>query len=131
MFGERMSNAVGRRDPLRLSGSIHISTGLPRVFRQRYEGLSGKAFRETAADAVVQFNRVVIDAIAGLVPAVKPQFAFYEELGAPGFAALEETCSMARQAGLLVLGDAKRGDIASTASAYARSITVTGWPILL
>ena len=64
----------------------------------------------------------MIDAARGRVAAVKPQFAFYEQLGAPGFAALEETCRMARAAGLLTIGDAKRGDISSTAAAYARTI---------
>ena len=128
MFGERMSTAVRSSGTFAVVGLDPHLNRLPAVYRRTYEGLSGVAFREAAADAVVQFNRLVIDAIAGLVPAVKPQFAFYEELGAPGFAALEETCRMARQAGLLVLGDAKRGDIASTASAYARSILAPDGP---
>lgn len=122
MFGERMSNAVRSVGSFAVVGLDPHLHRLPAIFRRQFEGRSGRAFRDGAADAVVQFNRVVIDAISGIVPAVKPQFAFYEELGAPGFAALEETCAMARKAGLLVLGDAKRGDIASTASAYARSI---------
>ena len=122
MFGERMSLAVRSTGSFAVVGLDPHLDKLPAVYRRQFKDRSGKRFRDAAADAVVQFNRVVIDAISGLVPAVKPQFAFYEELGAPGFAALEETCSMARQAGLLVLGDAKRGDIASTASAYARAI---------
>jgi len=122
MFGERMSSAVRASGTSAVVGLDPHLSRLPATLRAQYEGRTGAAFREAAADAVVQFNRLVIDAIAGLVPAVKPQFAFYEELGAPGFAALEETCLMSRRAGLMVLGDAKRGDISSTASAYARSI---------
>ena len=101
---------------------------LPSALRERYEGRSGVSFREEAACAVLEFNRMVIGAVAGLVPAVKPQFAFYEAMGAPGFAALEQTCALAREAGLMVLADAKRGDIASTAAAYARSILAADGP---
>ena len=54
--------------------------------------------------------------------AIKPQFAFYEQLGAPGMQVLEDTCQLAKDAGLLIIGDAKRGDISSTAAAYARAI---------
>jgi orotidine-5'-phosphate decarboxylase len=66
----------------------------------------------------VSFNRGIIDAIAGRCPAVKPQAACYEAYGAAGWAALAETVSYARQAGLVVIADAKRGDIGSTAAHY-------------
>ena len=122
MFGERMSVAVREKGTSAVVGLDPHLDRLPQNLRGQYEGRTGQDFREAAADAVVTFNRLIIDAIADTVPAIKPQFAFYEQLGAPGFAALEETCSMARNAGLLVLGDAKRGDISSTAAAYARSI---------
>jgi len=122
MFGERMAVAVREKGNCAVVGLDPHLERLPQTLRRHYEGKTGKSFREAAADAVVQFNRLIIDAISEHIPAVKPQFAFYEQLGAPGFAALEETCSMAREAGMLVLGDAKRGDISSTAAAYARSI---------
>ena len=72
-----------------------------------------------------RFALAVISAAAGQVPAVKPQFAFFEQLGPPGMAILAEACTAARDRGLLVVGDAKRGDIGSTATAYARA---TLWP---
>jgi len=122
MFGERMTAAVRRTGTSAVVGLDPHLDRFPESLRRRYEGRSGQAYREAAAAAVVDFNRQVIDAVTGVVPAVKPQFAFYEQLGAPGFAALEETCAMARAAGLLILGDAKRGDISSTAAAYARSV---------
>jgi orotidine-5'-phosphate decarboxylase len=60
-----------------------------------------------------------VDAVAPYVIAVKPQIAFFEGLGADGVAAFERVCAYARDAGLLVIADAKRGDIGSTARAYA------------
>src|SRR5206468_1861343 len=61
----------------------------------------------------------VIDAVAAYAVGVKPQLAFFEALGAPGMEALEKVCGYARTAGLIVIADAKRGDIGSTARAYA------------
>jgi orotidine-5'-phosphate decarboxylase len=68
---------------------------------------------------VVRFCRGIIDAVAPHAVAVKPQLAFFEALGAEGIAALEELCAYARTAGLIVILDGKRGDIGSTARAYA------------
>lgn len=63
----------------------------------------------------------LLEACAGLVACVKPQLAFYEALGLWGLALLEEVCAVARTLGLPVLLDAKRGDIGSTAAAYAQA----------
>ena len=70
-------------------------------------------------DDVPRFCNGVIDAVALHAVGVKPQSAFFEALGSQGIAALEEVCGYARSAGLLVILDAKRGDIGSTARAYA------------
>jgi orotidine-5'-phosphate decarboxylase len=75
---------------------------------------------------VVEFCRGIVDAVAGVAVAVKPQSAFFEALGATGWAALTEVCQYAREAGLLVIADAKRGDIASTARAYAAAFAPLG-----
>ena len=61
----------------------------------------------------------VVDAVAPHAVAVKPQLAFFEALGPEGLAAFDEVCRYARRAGLLVIADGKRGDIGSTARAYA------------
>jgi orotidine-5'-phosphate decarboxylase len=61
----------------------------------------------------------LIDAVAPHVVAVKPQLAFFEKSGAAGIAAFEDVCAYARRAGVLVIADGKRGDIGSTARAYA------------
>ena len=74
---------------------------------------------ESAAGAILAFNKGLIDALADVVPAVKPQLACYEAFGLPGLAALRETMVYAASKGLCVIADAKRGDIGSTAKAYA------------
>lgn len=76
---------------------------------------------EAAARAYQEFCERVIDVVAPLVPAVKPQAAFFEELGPPGMAALAKTIYYARDKGLLVIIDGKRNDIGTTAAAYARA----------
>jgi orotidine-5'-phosphate decarboxylase len=68
---------------------------------------------------VARFCGGIIDAVAPHAVAVKPQLAFFETLGADGIVALDELCRYARSAGLLVIVDGKRGDIGSTARAYA------------
>jgi orotidine-5'-phosphate decarboxylase len=72
-----------------------------------------------AADALYEFNRGLIDALWDIVPAVKPQSAYYELLGPAGVEAFAKTASYARSKGLFVIADAKRGDIGSTAEAYS------------
>src|SRR3954463_6028868 len=70
---------------------------------------------------VARFCCGIIDAVAPPAVAVKPQLAFFEALGSQGIAAFEEVCGYARRAGLLLIADGKRGDIGSTARAYAEA----------
>src|SRR5690606_17831545 len=81
------------------------------------------------ADGVRSFGLAVVDAAAGRVGVVKPQVAFFERFGSKGFAALEDVISHARKAGLLVLADAKRGDIGSTMAGYASAWLAPGAPL--
>lgn len=74
---------------------------------------------EGAANAVYEFNKKIIDAIHDLVPAVKPQMAFYEVFGVYGARCLSDTVKYAKSRNLLVIGDGKRNDIGTTAKAYA------------
>ena len=108
----RPSSANG---PAWSSGSIRSSTRFPSELRE-------KARRSTAdaADAILEFNRRVLDAVAEHAAAVKPQSAFYEALGWEGVRAFAETIRAAHDCGLLVIADVKRGDIGSTAEAYAQ-----------
>ncbi|MGP1433777.1 MAG: orotidine-5'-phosphate decarboxylase [Catonella sp.] len=74
---------------------------------------------EAAADAIFAFNKGIVDAVYDLIPAVKPQIAMYEQFGIPGLMAFKKTVDYCHEKGLIVIGDAKRGDIGSTSAAYA------------
>jgi len=76
-----------------------------------------------------EFSLRILDACVGRVGIIKPQVAFYERWGALGYAALEDLISRARSAGVLVIADAKRGDIGSTMQAYAHSWLSAGSPL--
>lgn len=77
---------------------------------------------EGAAAAVLRYNMALLDALQGVVPAVKPQAAYYELLGWPGVKAMYDTIQYAHDKGFYVIADVKRGDIGSTAQAYSE-----GW----
>jgi orotidine-5'-phosphate decarboxylase len=102
-------------DPSRLSGGDPGRDGAP---------------AELAAEAVVAHCRKLIEQAGPACVAIKPQLACFERLGAPGWAALAEICQAARDAGLLVVADGKRGDVPVTAAAYAQALvgeTPTPW----
>jgi len=113
-FADRVCEAVERK-------RSQIVVGLDPVPDQLPVELRGEAVlgRDHAAAACARFCCGIIDAVAPYAVAVKPQSAFFEALGSDGFRALEEVCEYARAAELLVIADAKRGDIGSTARAYA------------
>jgi orotidine-5'-phosphate decarboxylase len=107
-FGDRLVDAVHRTGPLCAgidpSAALLVAWGLP----DDAEGLRAFGWR-------------CLEAFAGVVPVVKPQVAFFERHGSAGFAALEELLAGARDAGMLTIADAKRGDIGSTSEAYAQA----------
>ena len=80
-------------------------------------GKSTKAIGE----AFFEFNKEIIDKTYDLIPSVKPQIAMYEEFGIEGMIAYQKSVEYAKEKGLLVIGDAKRGDIGSTSLAYAKA----------
>lgn len=99
-----------------LSGQAPIVIGLdPRLDNLPQRVLPGKA----PAERIVAFYREALPVLARHAPCVKPNIAFFECFGADGYRAYEETCALAQRHGLLVIGDVKRGDIGSTAEAYA------------
>ena len=83
------------------------------AFEQYGETLEG------AAEAIWQFNKGIVDATHDLIPAVKPQIAMYEQFGIEGLKAYDRTVKYCHEKGLVVIADAKRGDIGSTSAAYA------------
>ncbi len=80
----------------------------------------GETF-EAAAAAILEYNRGLIDALCDVVPAVKPQSAYYEMYGPAGVLALRDTMAYASEKGMYVIADVKRNDIGSTAEAYAEA----------
>jgi orotidine-5'-phosphate decarboxylase len=92
---------------------------LPPEIVARAQSAGGTAL-EQAARAFEEFSLRIIDVVADLVPVVKPQAAFFEELGPAGTLVLARINRAARHKGLVVICDAKRGDIGTTAEAYAR-----------
>lgn len=74
---------------------------------------------EAAAAAIFEFNKGLIDALCDIVPAVKPQCAYYEKYGWQGMRALSQTIDYAKKKGLFVITDGKRNDIGTTMEAYA------------
>ena len=113
-FADRLAVAVERKRSQLVVGLDPRLDLLP--VEVRGESVLG---REAAAAAYARFCCGLVDAVAPYVVAVKPQVAFFETLGSHGTAALERVCGYARDAGLLVIADAKRGDIGATARAYA------------
>ena len=79
-----------------------------------------------AAEAVLSFNKGMIDCLCDVVPAVKVQIAYYEALGAAGIDCFVKTCAYAKEKGLFVIADAKRNDIGATASRYAEAFLGEG-----
>jgi orotidine-5'-phosphate decarboxylase len=106
-----------------MSGSGHFADRLAAAVERKGAplcvGLDPDPALMPAGVGVVEFCRGIVDAVAEHAVAVKPQAAFFEAQGATGWAALVEVCGYAREAGLLVVADAKRGDVPSTARAYA------------
>lgn len=80
-----------------------------------------KSFAEGVSKAFLEYNKGLIDSIYDIVPAVKPQIAFYEQYGIEGLNCFKQTCDYAKSKGLLVISDVKRGDIGSTAEAYSEA----------
>lgn len=105
-FGERVRAAVGAFGPLCVG--IDPSPALLQLF-----GLPDDA------NGLLSFGAACVDALQGVVAVVKPQAAFFERHGASGMAAFEKVVARSRDAGMLVIADAKRGDIGSTTEAYA------------
>ena len=71
--------------------------------------------------AITAFNIYILDVVESLVPVIKPQIAFYEQYGIPGLIAFQNTIKAAKERGLIVIADAKRNDIGTTAEAYANA----------
>ena len=114
-FADRLLNSVRKK------GSPCVVGLDPRIdlMPEFVKSGRGALARATVCSIISDFHELVLDAVADLVPAVKPQLAFYEQYGLGGLEAYENTVNAARRRGLLVIADGKRNDISSTAEAYA------------
>ncbi|MBI5432573.1 MAG: orotidine-5'-phosphate decarboxylase [Planctomycetes bacterium] len=117
-YADRLQQAIDQRGNACLVGLDPILDLLPPEFAAARDVARTRAER---AQALGDFCCEVIDVVAGRIPAVKPQSAFFEALGSDGVRQFERIVATARNAGLLVIADVKRGDIASTAEAYAHA----------
>lgn len=114
-FAERLAAAVRRTGSVTCVGLDPRRNQLPAPLQQ----LASSGAADGWAGAYTQFCTEIIDVIRDLVPCVKPQAAFFEQLGPAGMVALGEVIRYANRAGLIVITDGKRNDIGSTATAYA------------
>lgn len=113
-FADRLMEQCQKKKSLVLVGIDPRFDQLPVVLQKIGE-------KEGKAKAFEIFGKEIIDAVKDVAVAVKPQIAFYELLGPDGFAAFQATLLYAKKNGLLTISDAKRGDIGSTAEAYAET----------
>ncbi|WP_307860888.1 orotidine-5'-phosphate decarboxylase [Curtobacterium flaccumfaciens] len=105
-FGDRLASAMRERSPLCVGIDPHATTLAAWGLGRDEQGLTA-------------FGAALVDAAAGRAAIVKPQIAFFEAAGVAGYRALDATIRRARDAGLLVVADVKRGDIGSTGDDYA------------
>lgn len=120
MFADRLLTEVKRKGTPVCVGLDPRLEKIPQFIKGKFTAEMGYTL-EAAAQAILDFNKGIIDAIADLVPCVKPQAAFYEQYGFEGMWAFEATIDYAKTKGLIVIADAKRNDIGSTAEAYANA----------
>jgi orotidine-5'-phosphate decarboxylase len=117
-FADRLIEAIDKKKNPSCVGLDPSFSNMPAQILQEQKAKHGATFDAIGA-SIFEFNRGIIDAVKDIVPAVKPQIAFYEKYGVPGVKAFADTVDYAKKAGLLVIADAKRNDIGSTAQAYS------------
>lgn len=122
-FGERLAQAVAsKKNPVCVGLDPRVASLPPSLRPSQPSNLA------SVASAYERFCIEVLDAVCDLVPVVKPQSAFFEEIGPEGMRVLERVVRAATERGLLVIMDAKRGDIGTTATAYASAFLGAGEP---
>ncbi len=114
-FADRLTASISTKSP--------VCVGLDPVVSKFPEGIS----RDAAG--VFAFGKAIIDAVAPFASIVKPQLAYYEVLGWEGMKLFWETCAYAASKNMIVIADAKRGDIGTTCEAYADAYLFPGSPV--
>lgn len=124
MFIDRLIESIQEKDNPTVVGLDPKMEYIPAFIKD-------KAFEEYGlnlkgcSEAIIEFNKKIIDSIYDIVPAVKPQLAYYEMYGVDGIYAFDETCKYAKSKGMIVIADGKRNDIGTTAEAYSKAFLGT------
>ncbi len=114
-FADRLTAAIKEKSP--------VCVGLDPDVSKLPEGISHDA------DGVLTFSKAIIDAVKGSASVIKPQLAFYEVLGWEGMKVFWDVCAYAKKQNMIVIADAKRGDIGSTCEAYAEAFLFEDSPV--
>ncbi|NLV62890.1 MAG: orotidine-5'-phosphate decarboxylase [Clostridiaceae bacterium] len=118
MFIDRLlERIIKKRNPAVIGLDPLIEYVSPSI-REKYSLIYGNTLK-ACAEAILEFNKSLLDAVYDIIPAVKPQSAYYEMYGSEGIRTLIETIRYAKEKGFIVIVDAKRNDIGSTATAYS------------
>ena len=117
-FSDKLANQIKLKNNPSVLGLDPKLEYIPESIKKKYF-VENVSYQKAAADCIIEFNRRLIDALHEVIPAVKPQLAYYEMYGTEGIRAFYDTIRYAREKGLLVIADGKRNDIGTTAQAYA------------
>jgi orotidine-5'-phosphate decarboxylase len=117
-FSDKLAEQIRLKNNPTVMGLDPKLEYIPASIKDKHYSKNTEAFK-AAADSILEFNKRLIDATFDIIPAVKPQLAYYEMYGPEGLRAFYKTVSYAKEKGLLVIADGKRNDIGSTAEAYA------------
>lgn len=120
MSFDRLMKKITEMDNAAVVGLDPKLDYLPEYMKQNYFDQYGQTL-EAAAKAILEFNKMIIDEIYDIVPAVKPQAAYYEMYGWRGVETLEQTIKYAKEKGMFVITDGKRNDIGATMEAYTNA----------
>lgn len=115
---DRLINAIDKMDNPTVAGLDPKLEYIPAYIVEQAVRAHGNT-PKAAAEAVLTYNKALIDAMCDIVPAVKPQAAYYERFGVEGVGVLAQTVAYAKEKGMFVIMDGKRNDIGSTMQAYA------------
>jgi len=118
MFIDRLLEKITEKHNPAVIGLDPLIEYVPQSIREKYTLIHGNTLK-ACSEAILEFNKRLLDAVRDIIPAVKPQSAYYEMYGSEGVRTLIETIRYAREKGFIVIVDAKRNDIGSTATAYS------------
>lgn len=121
-FADQLTDKIAELNNPTVMGLDPKLEYIPSYIREKHITNNPGDPEQAAADAILEFNVALIDAVCDIVPAIKPQFAYYEMYGVKAIEVLKKTIEYAQSKGMIVIADAKRNDIGTTATAYSEGI---------